>query len=148
MSNTLPGRHKDFKQKGLHRCDPQHSQGALSPQKGGNPTTVLLLHLHPASCVLSRVTPFTLDMGDTDGRYRWHFCHLAAVRGKITSDNHLHTNGCGLPKQFLLFPKDIGKKLLPPGSLHPSGLLGCLYRWCRQQAPWCSRFRAMRTRKK
>lgn len=74
--------------------------------------------------------------------------YLAAVRGKITSDNHLHTNGCSLPKQFLLFPKDIGKELLPPGSLHPSGLLGCLYRWCRQQAPWCSRFRAMRTMKK
>ena len=39
--------------------------------------------------------------------------YLAAVKGKITSVGCLHKKGPSLPKQFLLFTKDIGKEPLP-----------------------------------
>lgn len=96
---------------------------------------VWILNLSPASCILSRVT---LHPGH--GCYRWWiqmvFLHHyeAAVKGEITSDHHLHTYGPNLPKH--LFPKDIGKELLPPASLHLSGVLGCPYIWCWQQVTW------------
>lgn len=71
----------------------------------------------------------------------------AAVKGKITSDHHLHTYGPSLPKQFI-FPKDIGKELLPPASLHLSGVQAAHTSGVDSKCLGHSGFQAMRTTKK
>lgn len=99
--------------------DPQHSQRTLTPQKASH-----LWFLFPAFLHFFYALPFgsctsvpqavphawVTGMVATDSNFAPLY---SSCKGEVTSAGCLHTNGPSLPKQFLLFTKDIGKELLP-----------------------------------